>query len=335
VRPLALLPALALCLACSTTPYTAGTGERSPVPAPEPQLQHTSMAPEFFKVEPEPITVDGNFILDLYTFFHRRDYRTYRVTYPGHEDREVVAHLTIPPGDGPFPTVIVFPILHPGARIVSEAAAKAFVRRGYLVAWLEREDVQFQYSERPDLPTEALTLSVKDARRLLDWLVTRDDVDPGRIASAGVSLGGIQACLLHSADKRVRAGFYVLAGANPSELLYDSREQPVRSYRDNVLRKLSLSTREEFVAHMRPLTNSIDPALRASAIKPASVLLATGRFDHVIPPAQSEQLWEALGRPKRIRLPIGHYQLLPFFWWLMARGADHFDEVLVPRRPVP
>jgi len=34
-------------------------------------------------------------------------------------------------------------------------------------------------------------------------------------------------------------------------------------------------------------------------------------------------------------LPVGHYQLLPFFWSMMSRGADHMDEVLVPTRRTP
>ena len=330
-----IAPALALCLACSTTPYSPGTGDRSPVPEPEPLLQHTGVPPEQFRVDPEPITAVDAWILHAYTFFHRRDYRTYRVVYPGHLGGDTIAHLLIPPGAGPHPTVIVFPILDPGSLVVAEAAAKALVRRGYLVAWLERPDLAFETSDRPDLPTEALSSSVRDARRLLDFLVTRDDVDAGRIGTAGISLGAMQACLLQAVDKRVRAGFYVLGGGGTAELLYDSREVPVRSYRDNVLKKLQLASRDDFVAHMRPLTRAIDPAVRAPAIRPASVLVATGRFDHVIPRARAEELWEALGRPKRILLPIGHYQVLPFFWWLMARGADHFDDVLVPQHRAP
>jgi len=132
-----------------------------------------------------------------------------------------------------------------------------------------------------------------------------------------------------------RAGFSLMAGSGPAELLYDSWERPVRSYRDNVLRSQNLESREEFVEFMRPLTRAIDPGRRAAAIRPGSALLATGRFDRVMPPERGEALWEALGRPKRIELPVGHYQVLPFFWWLMGRGADHLDEVLVPRWRAP
>jgi dienelactone hydrolase len=323
----ALAPALALCLACSTTAYSPGTGARPPVPEPEPLLQHTGVPPEQFKVDPEPITVIDAWILHLYTFFHRRDYRTYRVVYPGHMGGDAIAHLLIPPGPGPHPTVIVFPILDHGSLVVSEAAAKALVRRGYLVAWLERPDVGFEQSDRAELPTEALSSAVRDARRLLDFLVTRDDVDAGRIATAGVSLGAMQACLLQAVDKRVRAGFYAMGGGGVAELLYDSTEVPVRSFRDNVVRTAQLETRSDFVAYMRPITRAIDPALRAPAVPPERVLMANGRFDSVIPRARADQMWEALGRPKRIMLPIGHNQVLPFFWKLMARGADHFDEV--------
>ena len=63
-------------------------------------------------------------------------------------------------------------------------------------------------------------------------------------------------------------------------------------------------------------------------VDPERVLLISGRFDRVIPPRQTEALWEELGRPRWIRLPVGHYQVFPFFWWAVGRGADHLDRVL-------
>lgn len=44
-----------------------------------------------------------------------------------------------------------------------------------------------------------------DVSRLLDWLVTRDDVDPARLGLIGFSKGGIEAWLCAAADPRLTA----------------------------------------------------------------------------------------------------------------------------------
>ena len=59
-------------------------------------------------------------------------------------------------------------------------------------------------------------------------------------------------------------------------------------------------------------------------------MLATCRFDTVIPSSNAQQLWEALDRPTWFKLPCGHYTLFPYFWWTMSRGADHLDQLLAP-----
>ena len=90
------------------------------------------------------------------------------------------------------------------------------------------------------------------------------------------------------------------------------------------------TTREEFVAGIRPYTESVDPLTYVQSLEPANLAMATGRFDAVIPSTNAQQLWEALGQPRWYKLPCGHYTVFPFFWWAMSRGADHFDRLLAP-----
>ena len=47
--------------------------------------------------------------------------------------------------------------------------------------------------------------TVRDVMRLIDYLVTRDDVDPARIGIIGFSKGGTEACLAAAADPRIAA----------------------------------------------------------------------------------------------------------------------------------
>jgi dipeptidyl aminopeptidase/acylaminoacyl peptidase len=206
--------------------------------------------------------------------------------------------------------------------------AKAFVNRGYAVARLERRALDLDKQSDPDVVRAALREGVIDARRLLDWLVTHPKIDPTRIAAAGLSLGSIQALLLTSCDPRIRGGYYVLTGGDLPDIFYESTEGAVRRFRDRLMAERGWTTREQFVAGIRPYTESVEPLTHARALDPANLAMATGRFDAVIPAANAQQLWEALGQPRWYKLPCGHYTVFPFFWWAMSRGADHFDRLL-------
>jgi poly(3-hydroxybutyrate) depolymerase len=237
-----------------------------------------------------------------------------------------VAHLLIPPGEGRRPTAVVFDILA-GGHVVGEAMAKALVRRGFLVARLEREDLKLDTAESADVPARTLRAALLDARRLVDYLVQRPDVDATRIGAAGISLGSILACLLQGTDPRVRAGVFIMTGGDIAEILGDSTEVPVRIFRENTIERERLASASEFVARMRPLIDPLDPLRVAGRIDPDTVLFMNARLDRVIRPRHALKLWVALGKPERIVLPFGHYQLLPSFWWSMARGADHLERV--------
>jgi len=315
---------LALCLAaCVTVPATEPPPPRAEA-APSDDLRPPALSMDQVSIEPGPRTVEDALVLDLYTFFHAKDYASWRIEFPGIVPGETaVAHLLVPATEGPHPTVVVFPILA-GSHVVSEALAKALVNRGFMVARLERRKMELEETTDTALPSKALRAALMDGRRLLDILETRDDVDPERIASAGVSVGGILACLLHGTDARVKAGIFIMPGGDVPEILADSRERPIRAFRNNVMSRESLDT-EGFIERQRPLFENLDPIDYAGGIDPASVFFASSRFDRIIRPPHTEALWKALGEPSWTRMPIGHYQLLPLFWWVANRGADHLD----------
>lgn len=78
----------------------------------------------------------------------------------------------------------------PGGETAKSAAYVEAIRR----AWFEPgREYPFFYD------------TAWDVMRLIDWLVTRDDVDPRRLALWGLSKGGIEAYLAAAADPRVAA----------------------------------------------------------------------------------------------------------------------------------
>jgi poly(3-hydroxybutyrate) depolymerase len=319
---------LALGLAGCTTLDRNPAAARAPRPAdPAPALRHTPIELSLFKLEPGPRTVESNMLLRLYTWFHANNYDAYRIEFPSDTGgAPATAHWLVPKAKGPHPTIIVFPILD-GSHVISELLAKALANQGLAVARLERRPLRLEEAQGPEELEENLGGAVRDARRLLDFLETRPEVDRARFGVAGISLGGVLACLLASVDPRVRGSFFMLTGGGLAEIVYDSSEKPVRRFRDRMLERLGTTDRDAFLEWLRPYTEPVEPLRYARALDPRNVYLASGRFDRVMRPDRTRALWEALGQPEWTRLPVGHYQGLPFLFWTVSRAVEHLDRV--------
>jgi dienelactone hydrolase len=308
--------------ACTLLPPAAALAE--PPPAPVPPLE----APA---VTAEATTVETHVLIALYDLLRPEAASALRIEFPGADGDPRVAHWQLPPGPGPHPTVVVFPI-RAGNHVVSEALAKALVNRGYAAVWLERRRSLFGEDDGRapgDFASFAADLSdfVLDARRLVGWLATRPEVDRERIATAGVSLGGILAVDLLAQEPLVRAGFFVMAGGGLPEILRDSQDGDLVDFRERAFAADLFTDGEDLARQARPYTDPIDPLTWAHRIAPEQVLLVSARYDQVIAPERTEALWRALGRPRWYTVPTGHYQLVPYFWWAAGRGADHLDRV--------
>jgi hypothetical protein len=232
--------------------------------------------------------------------------------------------------------VIVFPI-RGGSHVVSEALAKALVERGYAALHLERRPLFPRSETQVDLALTAgrLRSQLLNGRRLLDWLAADPRIDPERLGAAGVSLGGILAATLMATDERIKAGFFIMAGGGLPEIIHDSADGRLRWFRERARDATGFVERDEFVTNLRSLVEDVDPITWASRIDPDRALLVSARFDRVVPGERTRALWEAMGRPTWVRVPSGHYEILPFFWWSIGRGADLLDRVLVAPPPAP
>lgn len=328
----AWVAALALFSACTSVRSPVLPADRTPVgPDPSPLLDHRPLDPSEVTTSPGPRTAEKNWFLGLYTFLHSKDFTPLRVELPPAEPGgdTAIAHLVLPhqageTANGRQPVVIVLPILG-GDHFVSEAFAKALVNRGIATARLERRPLNLRTADGPEQVQASFAEAVRDARRLLDWLESRPEIDPDRIGVAGISVGSLMACLLHASDRRISASVLALSGGGLSELLYDSHERDVRRFRKRMVKKHNLDSFDTFQAWVEPYVESVDPSHFAGSLDPDSVLLVSGRFDHVIAPARSRELWTALGQPEWVKLPTGHYTAIPFIWYVAGRAVKHFD----------
>jgi acetyl esterase/lipase len=292
-------------------------------------LEHEPLDLQSVRILREPLTIGDHWALHLYAATQPDNYHAYRLQFPGSDGTDQNAHLLMPKGPGPHPAVVAFPILG-GSHTVSEALAKTLASRNYAVLRMERRELFPDDTGLRSFDTleGCMKYSLLDARRLLDWLYAHPRIDRQRIATAGVSMGGILAATFLGIDSRLQAGFFVMSGGGLKELFFDSAERSVREFRDRYMEHTGLTTREQFVDEVGAFTEVFDPVHYGVQVDPRRVLLVSARFDEVIPEQHTEQLWEAFGKPKWHKVPSGHYSIVPFFFWSLHRGVDHLDQVL-------
>ncbi|HET6896955.1 MAG TPA: dienelactone hydrolase family protein, partial [Vicinamibacteria bacterium] len=155
-----------------------------------------------------------------------------KVTYAVEADERVPAYVFVPKGQGPFPAVLChhqhggeFQVGKDGPAGLGSTEDQHYAielaRRGYVtlvadaLAFGERQDpkhklkdASYERFEALHRLTEGGSLQGKyvwDARRALDYLETRPEVDRSRIGMIGHSLGGQETLFTTAADTRIRA----------------------------------------------------------------------------------------------------------------------------------
>jgi dienelactone hydrolase len=139
-------------------------------------------------------------------------------------DERMPIHIFRPHGPARARQVVV---LFPGSNAFGETVRgdprnftiDALVRSGRIVVW---PTYASQYERRHTLDSDApretakyrdhVAMWVKDARRAVDYIVTRPDVDSSRIAYFGFSFGGRMAPIILALEPRFKAAMLNVAG---------------------------------------------------------------------------------------------------------------------------
>ncbi|MBI1318265.1 MAG: prolyl oligopeptidase family serine peptidase [Candidatus Hydrogenedens sp.] len=137
--------------------------------------------------------------------------------------------------------------------------------------------------------------TVNDARRMVDYLQTRDDVDPERIYLVGASYGAITGTTVIAREKRIKAGVLVVGGGDFMTMV----NAPIIQ---EEVGKRGLDWALELVkpiAHL--IVDAADPVHYAPGTEGTPVLMQSGSADRLVSPEAGEKLYAALGEPKEIR----------------------------------
>jgi dipeptidyl aminopeptidase/acylaminoacyl peptidase len=133
----------------------------------------------------------------------------------------------------------------------------------------------------------------------LDWITSREDVDPQRVGVLGFSVGAYVAAIVAADDPRARA--LVLEGT-----LFDVEEQTRYEYGRYGL----LSQIPAMLANRAHGYHPEDPGPRQALprIAPRPLLFITGTDDTSVLPAQTEQAFAVAHRPKDLwAVPGAHH----------------------------
>lgn len=115
------------------------------------------------------------------------------------DDTDLAGLLSVPPGKGPFPLVIVLPGLD-STKETRHFGRGPLLRRGLAVLSLDgpgQGEVSLRLPLRHDYEV-AVTAAI-------DYLESRTEIDPDRIGLSGASLGGYYACRAGAFEPRLKA----------------------------------------------------------------------------------------------------------------------------------
>lgn len=180
--------------------------------------------------------------------------------------------------------------------------------------------------------------AVNDARRIADYLVTRDDVDPERLYLVGASYGAMTSTHILALDKRFKAGVLVVGGGDFKIML----DAPL--IRNNVP-ALALAIVQPAA---RWLGAAFDPIRSAAQTGPMPILMQNGSDDTLVTPEAGKALYAALGAPKEIKwYPVDHpglrkgdgpeivHMLDDGLAWLAVKAGLPAPAALAAPTPVP
>jgi hypothetical protein len=221
-------------------------------------------------------------------------------------DERVDFHFVTPaaPAAEPRSFVLCLPILAGGEDLMWLVATD-LASRGHAVAWTRRIESALRSGQRSDDLERLFRRTVVQNRALLAWARAQPELDATRTALLGLSTGGLVGAALLAVEPRLAAGALCLAGGDLPDLLTVSAEDRVVRWREDRVRDEGLPLTELQRELDRELTS--DPALLAAFIATERVLMVGARWDEVIPWRNQQLLWESLGRPQRLLLPLGHY----------------------------
>jgi dienelactone hydrolase len=245
--------------------------------------EKSSVPSQFDYDESKPLEVQ-----DKPTSFSTNEVRVDDVSFTGPGDTRLNAYLLMPSGsEGRHPAVI-YAHGAGGDRQELLDEARQMAEKGTVTLTL---DMIYSPDRARPLPrgmegvrvnSKLEAEAVKEVRRGVDLLQSRDDVDGDEIGYVGWSAGARMGALISGVEHRIKAFDLIAGGA-----------APVSEY----AKYAPVDLRDEFTT----LLEKTDPIHFVGMAEPSDLLFQDGRQDEVVPEAALKKLAGAASEPKEVR----------------------------------
>ena len=234
----------------------------------------------------------------------------------------IVAHWHKPLKDTGKQGIVVLPI-QGGDYEISTLFARHFAKKGHHALRFERRAEWLDAA----LPPEALGVLLRhfkdDVSRGIDRWLEDAPVGP-ELGLFGVSMGAISGTLVAAGEPRLRRRMLVMGGGPLADILGSARDAEINQYRADLAARLGVAE-ADLVPMFEETFEGLEPLDHAPALDPADTLMVSSRFDRVVRYEYQTRLWEALGQPRRVTLPCGHYSAVVFVPWIKHLANRWFD----------
>lgn len=231
----------------------------------------------------------------------------------------------VPGSRAPQPLVLIVPILAGGEDLMNQVAQR-MLDRGFDVAFCARAGSALKAPQRAPELDALFRRTVLHQRLLLAWLRGPDHVPPPALFALGLSIGGMVTTVLAALEPDLTGVAICLSGGDLAGLVLHSSETRVQSWVDWRRREDGVGADHlqwelhQFLHH--------EPLAFAASVPTAKVLFVGAEFDTVVPRRNQDLLWEGLGRPARLQVPLGHYTAALAIDPILSAVAAHFRSLL-------
>ncbi len=213
-------------------------------------------------------------------------------------------HLLLPEDQEPEAFLLCLPILAGGQGLMWYIA-QDMAERGYAVAWIQRVASAMKPGQRgPEIET-LLRRTIQHNRMVLAWARNQPWLKSNNPSLLGVSTGGLVGSVLMALEPSLEGGVICLAGGDLPSLVLHSGESRLIKWRHWRHQTDNLNDSEIHRELAREVVT--EPARFGAYVASDRVLMVAATLDQVIPWQNQDLLWESLGRPRRLLLPLAHY----------------------------
>jgi pimeloyl-ACP methyl ester carboxylesterase len=230
--------------------------------------------------------------------------------------------------EGPPPLLLCVPILA-GGKSLMWYLASALANRGYAVAWAGRSGRALRRGQRGRDLEVLFRRTLLHNRMVLSWARRQPTLDSQRQGVFGVSMGGMVGTVLLALEPEVDAGVLCLAGGDLAGIIQHSTEDRIVRWRQWRQQQDGLGPFQ--VAREIEQELLTEPLRFGPYVPSHKVFLVATRLDQVVPMHNQDLLWESLGRPERLVMPLSHYSAVLG----LGRILDSADRFLAARLGTP